>query len=39
VSLSLAVLGLTAVAQTIVFLATDSIALLADLDDGCTVRR
>jgi cation diffusion facilitator family transporter len=31
VSLSLAVLGLTAVAQTIVFLATDSIALLADL--------
>ncbi len=31
VSLSLAVLGLTAVAQTVVFLATDSIALLADL--------
>jgi len=31
VSLSLAVLGLTAVAQTVVFLASDSIALLADL--------
>jgi cation diffusion facilitator family transporter len=31
VSLSLAVLGLTAVAQTVVFIATGSIALLADL--------
>jgi divalent metal cation (Fe/Co/Zn/Cd) transporter len=31
VSLSLAVLGLTAIAQTIVFLASGSIALLADL--------
>ena len=31
VSLSLAVLGLTAIAQTIVFIATGSIALLADL--------
>ena len=31
VSLSLAVLGLTAVAQTVVFLASGSIALLADL--------
>jgi len=31
VSLSLAVLGLTAVAQTVVFLASDSVALLADL--------
>jgi cation diffusion facilitator family transporter len=31
VSLSLAVLGVTAVAQTIVFIATGSIALLADL--------
>jgi cation diffusion facilitator family transporter len=31
VSLSLAVLGLTAIAQTIVFLASSSIALLADL--------
>src|ERR1700682_5434461 len=31
VSLSLAVLGLTAIAQTVVFLASGSIALLADL--------
>jgi cation diffusion facilitator family transporter len=31
VSLSLAILGLTAVAQVVVFLATNSIALLADL--------
>ena len=31
VSMSLAVLGLTAIAQTIVFIASGSIALLADL--------
>ena len=31
VSLSLAVLALTAVAQTVVFIASDSIALLADV--------
>src|SRR6478672_2098743 len=31
VSLSLAILGLTAVAQVVVFMATNSIALLADL--------
>ena len=31
VSLSLAVLGLAAVAQTILFVATDSVALLADV--------